>query len=74
MDTYRVFHEKAIRAIQERCPRCEYGFFEGRFIRCTYWAHPGYVGGYGTEWAATCDSFVDSGKIGRLKSTVAREA
>lgn len=59
--------------IKERCPRCATGYRDGSDIFCTHWKHPMVVGGCGTEWAATCNEFKDTGKVGVLKRTVVRE-
>lgn len=59
--------------IRSRCPRCQYGCFHYNDVRCSHPHHPGYVGGCGTEWAARCDKFVDTGRVGRLKEVIVRD-
>jgi len=55
--------------ITKRCPRCSHGYKDGIDVVCSYWQHPGVVGGNGTEWAATCTNFNDTGKVGRMNRT-----
>jgi hypothetical protein len=59
--------------IEERCPRCSHGYKDGDEAFCNYWMHPGFVGGNGTEWAATCSAFNDTGKVAVMKRTIVRE-
>lgn len=73
----KVLREK----ITERCGRCAHGGLELQPVHnvmtdmatCFYWAHPGIIGGCGSEWAIDCTDFFDTGKVGRVKRTVVLE-
>jgi hypothetical protein len=58
--------------ISDRCPRCVYGYWDGKKIFCSHWYHAGYVLGSGTEWVATCCQFEDTGKVGRIVHVMER--
>jgi hypothetical protein len=66
-----------LKIIVERCGRCEHGGLESRYARgvlkdlptCFHPYHVGEMGGWGSEWAAHCDHFKDTGKVGRIKRT-----
>jgi hypothetical protein len=71
MDRKEVdWHDKCRAIIRERCPRCKYGAFKGNGVLCSHIYFPGWLGGYGTETAATCEEFVDSGHISRIVEKV----
>lgn len=70
--------KKETEAIIKRCGKCEYGALELQPVHnvmtylptCFYWAHPGPMGGCGTEWAMSCSDFKDAGKVGYVERTV----
>ncbi len=66
---FATHRKKAVAVIRERCPRCVYGAWDNYGIVCSYLAHKGYKGGYGSEWAARCEDFKDSGGVGRITTT-----
>jgi hypothetical protein len=50
--------------IKAKCRTCLYGVRKGSYTLCTHFAHPGYMGGTGTEWVLHCPQYVkDNPKI-----------
>ena len=49
-------------AIQKKCLSCTSGVKDQGEVRCTFWMHPGVMGGCGTEWAAHCDNYYRDSK------------
>lgn len=59
--------------IHAKCIGCIFGYDDLGRTRCTYWTHPGYVGGVGTEWALTCGDYQPDNKKGRIEVRLVRE-
>ena len=67
------WHVAQMKIIKERCPRCAYGAWKGNAVKCSFWTHPGWISGCGSETFAQCADFSDTGKVGRIVEHVERE-
>ena len=59
--------------IYDRCPKCEHGAFYKNHPMCNHPYHPGWMGVTGTEWAATCGRFKNTGKVGYIEEKLIRK-
>lgn len=48
--------QKNIEAIERKCLSCSFGRCHGN-VSCNHPAHPGIVGGLGSEWVFYCDHY-----------------
>lgn len=60
-------NDKTYKLIVKKCGTCEAGGLEFGNPECFHPYHRGRMGGWGTEWAAYCPDFKDTGKIGTIE-------